>query len=128
MPTILTPQPANTDPTESYLLRFHALCRGLRGQSQGTLAQAIVFRRMAAEPLDRHQPAPLARGLCSTAALTGIIDRFEELGLTQRTVNHNDRRKTDITFTPHGLCVRDWLLGFSEKQPVLEKPKKEAAA
>lgn len=128
MPTILTPEPSTTDATERYLLRFHQLCRGPRGESQGTLAQAIVFRRLAAAPFERHHPVPLAAGLCTTAALTGILDRFEKLGLTQRTPNYNDRRKTDITFTPHGLRVRDWLLGFSEKQPVRQKSKKDAAA
>jgi DNA-binding MarR family transcriptional regulator len=58
----------------------------------------------ALEHIGAHEtgPAEIARALdVSTAASTGIVDRLEAKGHVRRYPHPDDRRRTQVTMTPH---------------------------
>jgi DNA-binding MarR family transcriptional regulator len=91
--------------TESLLLLRHIMDLGshLRREIAGRVDLSETELR-ALEHIGAHEmgPAEIARALdVSTAASTGIVDRLEAKGHVERHPHPDDRRRTQVTMTPH---------------------------
>ena len=67
----------------------------------------ILLRKLREEDYLHLTPVSTQQG-CSSAAVTGTVDRLEGLGLLQRVHDKNDRRKIQVQITARGLrLLRD---------------------